>query len=50
MSMNPAQGAAPSQGRRHVEGKANLPVFAGALSHELESHALQRTEGFSTTW
>lgn len=44
--MNPAQGAAPSQGRRHVEGKANLPVFAGALSHELESHALQRTEGF----
>lgn len=46
MSMNRAQGAAPSQGRRQVEGKANLPVFAGALSHELESHALQRTEGF----
>lgn len=46
MSVNPAQVAAPGQGRRHVEGKANLPVFAGALSHELESHALLRTEGY----
>lgn len=46
MPTPPAQGAAPSPGRRHVEGKANLPVFAGALRHELESHALQRTEGY----
>jgi hypothetical protein len=32
-------------GRRHVEGRPNLPVFAGALRHELESHALLRAEG-----
>jgi len=39
-----AGGAGP--GRRHVEGKPNLPVFAGSLGHELESHALLRAEGF----
>ncbi len=33
-------------GRRHVEDDRNLPVFAGALRHELESHALQRAEFF----
>lgn len=33
-------------GRRHVDDKRNLPVFAGALRHELESHALQRAEVF----
>ena len=38
--------ALANQGRRHVEGKPNLPVFAGSLAHELESHALLRAEGF----
>ena len=33
-------------GRRHVEDKRPLPVFAGALRDELESHALQRAEFF----
>lgn len=33
-------------GRRHVDDKRNLPVFAGALRHELEGHALQRAEVF----
>ncbi len=33
-------------GRRHVDDKRNLPVFAGALRDELEAHALQRAEFF----
>lgn len=33
-------------GRRQVDDKRNLPVFAGALRHELEAHALQRAEVF----
>lgn len=39
MSSNPP-------GRRHVDDKRNLPVFAGSLRHELEAHALQRAEVF----
>jgi hypothetical protein len=47
MPLNPPKpAAAATAGRRHVEGKPNLPVFAGALGHELESHALLRAEGF----
>jgi hypothetical protein len=33
-------------GRRHVDDKRNLPVFAGSLRDELQSHALQRAEFF----
>ncbi len=33
-------------GRRHAEAKPDQPVFAGRLGHELEAHALLRTEGF----
>ena len=46
MTQKTGTAAAGNQGRRHVEGKPNLPVFAGALSHELESHALLRAQGF----
>ncbi len=44
--MAAVSGKAADTGRRHVEGKPNLPVFAGSLRHELESHALQRAEFF----
>lgn len=46
MNQKTTPGAPGTQGRRHVEGKPNLPVFAGSLGHELESHALLRAEGF----
>lgn len=45
MTKPPPKTAAPV-GRRHTEGKPNLPVFAGRLGDELEAHALLRTEGF----
>lgn len=46
MAQSTGNSRTPRDGRRHVEGKPNFPVFAGKLRHELESHALGRAEHF----